>query len=320
MTRVTSLVLALLLALPVGIVIGVIYLVFLLAEKSPRPSFFCSEPRLGKNSKLYKMYMIRTMHDEPDASGAPRVLKMGRFLYYNRLEDLPQLWNVLRGEMSMIGPRPVRPDIYEAMCKEQNRCDLRFSVCPGMIGYGQLLSAPSASISVQYAIDNHYVKKGIGVFGKTLLLFWGAWSSFGRSLKGIGHQVVAAWRRSRGISNLRKYKRFTPEGVCVQMVEMDFEDNGSLMMPICDVNYEAVSFYADEHFEIEQTLFFYLGESRESRTGTFKRARCCGFVYSIYDPPADQPAGQKRYVVFFEPVSPKHRHVIDRYVLRDAVA
>ena len=319
-SRIGDLGLAVVLFIPVAVVLFLLYLVFLLVEKSPRPSFLCTEPRLGRGSKIYTMYLVRTQYDDLDASGAPRALKMGKFLYYSRLNDLPQLWNVIRGEMSLIGPRPVHPDIYEAMCKEQNGCALRFSVPPGMIGYGQLLTPPDASISVQYAMDNHYVKKNAGFRTKLALLCWGGWSDVCRSFKGVWHGVVAAWRRSRGNINLRKYVRYRPNGVLFQMTGMDFRDNGSPTYPIFDINYEAVSIYSTEPFEIEQTLYFYLERGHSERTGLPRRALCCGRVYTVYDPPADRPNLEKRYVVFYEPLSPRHRRLIDRYVLRDAVA
>lgn len=72
--------------------------------------------------------------------GDPRVTSIGRFLRKTRLDELPQLWNVLRGEMSLVGPRPERPDFIEPLSEEVPNYLLRLGIKPGLTGLAQVLN------------------------------------------------------------------------------------------------------------------------------------------------------------------------------------
>lgn len=112
---------------------------------SSGPVFYC-QFRLGKGGKTYRVYKIRTMlHECEGAAGAvwavqddPRVTAIGRFLRETHIDELPQLWNVLRGEMSLIGPRPERPEIASQLEKYVFSYRQRLVVRPGMTGLAQL--------------------------------------------------------------------------------------------------------------------------------------------------------------------------------------
>ena len=112
---------------------------------STGPVFYC-QLRLGKNGKIYKVYKIRTMlHECEGAAGAvwavqddPRVTAIGRFLRETHIDEIPQLWNVLRGEMSLIGPRPERPEIASQLEQYVPAYRQRLVVRPGMTGLAQL--------------------------------------------------------------------------------------------------------------------------------------------------------------------------------------
>ena len=119
--------------LPVLLVIGL-----LIKLDSPGPVFFCQE-RVGQNGRIFKLYKFRSMEDGAVHRGAglfvdkndPRITRVGRVLRRTSLDELPQLFNVLRGELSLVGPRPALP--YQ-VAKYNQRQRRRLAVRPGVTG------------------------------------------------------------------------------------------------------------------------------------------------------------------------------------------
>jgi lipopolysaccharide/colanic/teichoic acid biosynthesis glycosyltransferase len=152
----------LVLAAPV-IVLGA--LAVILTSRGPA---FYSQRRLGLRGRPFRIYKVRTMaHDCERQSGVcwakandPRVTPVGRFLRRTHVDELPQLWNVLRGEMSLVGPRPERPEIIDRLEKEIDRYRDRLRVRPGMTGLAQVqLPADSdlEGVRRKVAYDLYYV-------------------------------------------------------------------------------------------------------------------------------------------------------------------
>ena len=119
---------------------------------SPGPVFF-SQTRVGKHGKLINIYKFRTMRQDAEAEGAvwatkndPRVTPLGRFMRKTRLDEIPQLWNVLKGDMAFIGPRPERPEFVEWLTRELPFYELRHSVRPGLTGWAQVRYQYGASL------------------------------------------------------------------------------------------------------------------------------------------------------------------------------
>jgi lipopolysaccharide/colanic/teichoic acid biosynthesis glycosyltransferase len=134
---------------------------------SPGPAFF-TQRRLGRYGRPYTIYKLRTMTDNCESvsgpcwatPGDPRITRIGRFLRRHHLDELPQLWNVLRGEMSLVGPRPERPEIVANLEKAVAHYRGRLLVRPGMTGLAQLqLPADTDLVSVtrKLAYDLYYV-------------------------------------------------------------------------------------------------------------------------------------------------------------------
>lgn len=113
-----------------------------------------SQERVGLGRRPFRILKFRTMRENAEAATGPawcaendpRVTAVGRVLRPTHLDELPQLWNVVRGEMSLVGPRPERPHFVEQFEREIPGYAERFSVLPGITGLGQLRSGYDVSI------------------------------------------------------------------------------------------------------------------------------------------------------------------------------
>lgn len=134
-----------------------------------RGPIFFAQDRTGKGGKVFKVFKLRSMI--PDAelqSGAvwatvndPRITRFGRFLRKSRLDEVPQLWNVLRGEMSIVGPRPERPVFVDQLTQQIPFYRTRLVVNPGLTGWAQVSykygnTSEDALIKLQY--DLYYIR------------------------------------------------------------------------------------------------------------------------------------------------------------------
>lgn len=127
------------------------------ANKGTGTFFFQDRP--GKNGRIFRVVKFKTMTDECDASGkllpdAQRLTRLGRFVRSTSIDELPQLWNVLCGDMSLIGPRPLLPQYLPLYNKEQSR---RHEVRPGITGWAQCHGRNAISWTEKFKLDVWYV-------------------------------------------------------------------------------------------------------------------------------------------------------------------
>jgi undecaprenyl phosphate N,N'-diacetylbacillosamine 1-phosphate transferase len=140
--------------LPLLLALGV-----LVVFDSPGPMVFKQE-RLGRNGRLFNLYKFRTMTNarrvvtvEVTADN-PEVTRVGRYMRRFKLDELPQLWNVLRGDMSIVGPRPAMPEQRRTLNEDGRR---RLEVQPGLTGLAQTSGNIHLSWEQRWQLDRQYV-------------------------------------------------------------------------------------------------------------------------------------------------------------------
>lgn len=136
-----------------------------LTSKGP---IFYSQVRTGLNGKKFRVHKFRSMYQNAEAKGIqwaierdPRITKVGSFIRLTRIDELPQLWNVFKGEMSLVGPRPERPEFDLQLREQIPYYDVRYLVKPGITGWAQVCYPYGASVEDAYqkvAYDLYYIK------------------------------------------------------------------------------------------------------------------------------------------------------------------
>jgi exopolysaccharide biosynthesis polyprenyl glycosylphosphotransferase len=160
-------------------------LLVLLVKQTPGPLIY-RQTRVGERGRRFTMYKFRTMAADAERPGEPvfaqahdpRASAAGRFLRRTHLDELPQLWNVLKGEMSIVGPRPERPEFVESLEAAIPYWSRRLLMKPGMTGWAQVrcgYASDCASASEKLSYDFWYMRHGslavdLAVCIKTVLL------------------------------------------------------------------------------------------------------------------------------------------------------
>ena len=131
---------------------------WLVVENRNSGAFFIQR-RPGLHGKIFNIYKFKTMNDKCDSSGnllpdEQRLTSAGRFIRSTSLDELPQLWNVLCGQMSLVGPRPLLPQYLPLYSAEQAR---RHNVLPGITGWAQVNGRNAISWTEKFKLDCYYV-------------------------------------------------------------------------------------------------------------------------------------------------------------------
>ncbi|MCU5326118.1 sugar transferase [Bacillus cereus group sp. BfR-BA-01428] len=147
------------------VILSPVILIFslLIVLESPGSPFY-SQERLGKNGKNFKVLKLRSMRKDAEKNGAkwaeqndPRITKIGLFIRKTRIDELPQLINILKGEMSLVGPRPERPIFTEKFEKETPGFKNRLKVRPGLTGWAQVNGGYEITPKEKLILDIYYI-------------------------------------------------------------------------------------------------------------------------------------------------------------------
>jgi lipopolysaccharide/colanic/teichoic acid biosynthesis glycosyltransferase len=179
-----------LLALPLSLAIA-----FAVVVTSGLPLFYRGE-RVGKGGRVFTMLKFRTLRSGAEERLGPylgpelvartraETTAIGRWLRATQLDELPQFWNVLRGDMSVVGPRPIRPRFFEELATELPAYWQRLVVRPGLTGFAQVRRGYETSMAEKLAHDLEWIAdRSVGLYLRTLGAT--AWRVLKQSLRGV---------------------------------------------------------------------------------------------------------------------------------------
>ena len=152
----------------IGLIVGIplIAIFGLIVKMEDRGPIFYKQERLGKNLKVFYIYKIRSMRVDAEKIGGaqwaqkddPRITKTGKFIRKTRIDEIPQLFNILKGDMSLIGPRPERPELTYKFEKEIPGFIKRLKVKPGLTGLAQVNGGYEITPNEKLKWDLIYIK------------------------------------------------------------------------------------------------------------------------------------------------------------------
>jgi len=177
--------LLLLLILPMGLIACVI-------RYSMGPPVLFRQMRVGLDAKPFELIKFRTMRDATGQSGqllsdADRLTGVGRFLRASSLDELPELWSIIRGDMSLVGPRPLLPEYLPFYLEDQAR---RHEVRPGLTGLAQVNGRNAQSWDERFELDVKYVDT-LTLWGDIRILFLTVWRVLARDgVSAEGHETM----------------------------------------------------------------------------------------------------------------------------------
>lgn len=150
-------------------------------------SIFFSQTKVGKNGKLFRLYKIRSMIPNADSNGAqwtekndPRITRVGKIIRRLHVDEIPQLWNVIKGDMMLVGPRPELPSFVKQLEAEIPHYNLRHIITPGFTGWAQIKFRNARGIEESkekfeydlYYIKNRNVFMDFGILLRTIIIIF----------------------------------------------------------------------------------------------------------------------------------------------------
>ena len=296
--------------------IALIALAILLTSGRP---VFHRGTRLGRDRRPFQMLKLRTLHVGAEKATRGELLTQrhglvipgGQFLRDTRLDELPQLWNIVRGDMRFVGPRPERPDVMTAKCAGIPGYERRFAVRPGLIGVSQLCTPHGTPKRYRTLLDNGVIRNQTSARARAGIVALTVWAVASTVWRRLLRQL--AWLGTfgaRGLQERRRQPRAVPRGA---MVQVDGAGHGSTRL--IDMNEEALVLECHHDLNVEQALGLLLHIRLPGRNGLAHRtARCCGRVLA-----RRIAADSVRLVVRYEPSTPRSEYMIHQYFLRNSL-
>jgi lipopolysaccharide/colanic/teichoic acid biosynthesis glycosyltransferase len=180
----------LLASLPVSLLLGLAILL-----SSGRPVLYRGD-RVGRGGRVFQMYKFRTLRPDAETRLGPylgpelvartdaELTPLGRWLKASQLDEIPQFWNVLRGDMSLVGPRPIRPIFFEELARELPAYWQRLVVRPGLTGFAQVRRGYETSMAEKLAHDLEWIAdRSVRLYLRTVVAT--GWRVLKQALRGL---------------------------------------------------------------------------------------------------------------------------------------
>ena len=243
----------------------VLLVLMIIGTFSMKGNPFFTQIRPGKNEKLFKMIKFRTMTNKKDENGnllpdEMRLTKYGKFIRSTSLDELPELFNILRGDMAIVGPRPLLVQYLERYSEEQRH---RHDVRPGLTGLAQVNGRNAISWNEKFRLDLEYIKN-ITLFGDIKIIFQTAFKVFKRD--GISSETSATMEEFMGV-----------ESEYVKHILIGASGHGKVIADIAKKNgYLEIAFLDDNETITQCAQYPILG-----KTDSAEKYTDCDFVVSI---------------------------------------
>jgi lipopolysaccharide/colanic/teichoic acid biosynthesis glycosyltransferase len=323
---------------------GILWIMLRLTQGAP---IFYKGIRLGKDKKPFVIYKFRTLALDTERqmqqcvlpAGSGLETPMGKFLRDTRLDEIPQLYNILRGDMNFIGPRPVRRGIARKMGRTISGYECRFSVRPGLLGYAQLYMTHRTPKAIRAKFNAHFCRLRAIFWKEPLLMLL---TITGMAQKGMGYlgEFINRGRKSRTIGVRCQEARsfFIAEKLsllvdryCLRTTQLTFEgaEEGNVDCLLLNINDEALSFLTSAPLAADQRTFLLQRQIKRSRKKVVKarcrvylalrdkNCNCMGLkIESIY---MNSARFSHYYIAYYEPLSDVDAYMIDKYFLGNSI-
>lgn len=316
-------------ALPV---VGAIYLILRLTQRSP---FFYKGIRLGRNRKPFIIYKFRTLATCAERRTQGCVLppqsgletRIGKFLRVSRLDELPQLYNVLRGDMNFFGPRPVRRLIARQAQRTIAHYDRRFAVKPGLVGYAQLFMTHRTPKALRARLNAHFCKRNACFWKEPFIMALTVWGMARKSvemmLKQGHHRIKALVRRYR--KEAVAHEHVDPDRIvnnlAMRKTSLAYfctdKHKGHINCVMLSINHEAFALLAPVPLGAGDGMFLLQRDIK--RAGKKIITAKCKVNLVLIDKSVLEPRFFYRYSAYYEPLNDFDAYVIDKFFLGNSI-
>jgi len=311
----------LLASLPVFIVVPVI-----IKLQDGGPVFYISR-RMGKDKQLFNMYKFRSLAPQTEQNIGGQLLHhsheaeipFGRFLRDTRLDEIPQLLNVMLAHMRFWGPRPERPSLYAEHCAHLPGYDRRFAIKPGLLGFSQIFTPHSTPKRIRALIDNRYINKhkNMGCLRAAGVMFFLLLRLARKGLGIVQTRLLLKLRMSRTVER-RALERIIQSS---HSLEIDGDDNSTDAnnLRLININDDCMYLYTRERLpdapihlrlKIKKNVWF-------SHRIKLKTARFIGKIHRHQK--IDRNLFNNAYLISYSAYSPFNRYLIDKYLLKKSI-
>lgn len=283
---------------------------------------FYGGTRLGRARRPFKMLKLRTLREGADQITGGQLLgsrhelevRGGGFLRETRLDELPQLWNIVRGDMSFVGPRPERPEVVAAQCLGIEGYARRFEVRPGLIGISQLFTPHGTPKRYRTLIDNGLIRRGGGLHSLRMVVFT-VWVVASVVLRRASRQLLRLRGHLSGKGReQRRLRRAVPHGAVVHLGAPGAQRLRASRL--VDINEETLLVECEYEPGVERAAELVLDIPVRGNTRLAHRtAHCTGEVAGRRPGPSGE-----LLVIRYKPCSDRSEYMVHQYFLRASLA